>query len=84
MGSASWPRAVFRNDLRGVGSAEPKRRFSIVHHEQHINEIDYNIWTEYGNAAPEFVLEHDGVPIISVYRRPHGTAAQPHAPRTRR
>ena len=42
---------------------------SIVHHEQHMNEVDYNIWTEYGKDAPVYVLTHDGVPIISVYRR---------------
>ncbi len=57
--------------LRGVGSPA-EAEISIVHHEQHINEVDYNIWTEYGATAPEYVLTHDGVPIISVYRRPHG------------
>lgn len=73
----SWQRMVDEDRvpkwLRGVGSPA-EAEISIVHHEQHINEVDYNIWTEYGNAAPEFVLEHDGVPIISVYRRPHGGA----------
>jgi 4-amino-4-deoxy-L-arabinose transferase-like glycosyltransferase len=58
--------------LRGVGSPA-EAEISIVHHEQHINEVDYNIWTEYGATAPEYVLVHDGVPIISVYRRPHGS-----------
>jgi hypothetical protein len=43
-----------------------------VHHEQHINEVDYNIWTEYHSVAPDYVLTHDGVPIISVYKRPQG------------
>lgn len=43
--------------------------FSIVHHEQHMNEVDYNIWTEYGSSTPDYVLEHDGVPIITVYKR---------------
>ena len=57
--------------LRGVGSPA-EAEISIVHHEQHINEVDYNIWTEYGTTAPEYVLTHDGVPIVSVYRRPPG------------
>lgn len=69
----SWARMIeekrLRPDLRGVGSPA-EALFSIVHHEQHINEVDYNIWTEYGTAAPDHVLDHDGVPIVSVYRRP--------------
>jgi Dolichyl-phosphate-mannose-protein mannosyltransferase len=71
----SWQRMIDEKRippwLRGVGSPA-EAEISIVHHEQHINEVDYNIWTEYGASAPEYVLTHDGVPIISVYRRPHG------------
>lgn len=71
----SWARMVDEDRvpkyLRGVGSPA-EAELSIVHHEQHINEVDFNIWTEYGTTAPEYVLVHDGVPIISVYRRPHG------------
>jgi hypothetical protein len=77
---ASWQRMIDERRippwLRGVGSpAEAK--ISIVHHEQHINEVDYNIWTEYGSPTPDYVLVHDGVPIISVYRRPNTTTAKP-------
>ena len=53
---------------RGVGSPS-EADFSIVHHELHMAEIDYNIWVEYQKATPAYVLVHDGVPIISVYRR---------------
>ena len=71
----SWERMVDEDRvpkwLRGVGSPA-EAELSIVHHEQHINEVDYNIWTEYGSPAPEYVLTHDRVPIITVYRRPHG------------
>jgi hypothetical protein len=68
----SWQRMVEEKRLpalQGVGSPA-EADFSIVHHEQHINEVDYNIWTEYHSVAPDYVLTHDGVPIISVYRRP--------------
>lgn len=68
----SWQRMTdekrIRPDLRGVGTPA-EADISLVHHEQHINEVDYNIWTEYGSPAPAFVLTHDGVPIISVYER---------------
>jgi hypothetical protein len=69
----SWQRMVDEKRipewLRGVGSPA-EAQFALVHHEQHINEVDYNIWTEYGSTSPDFVLTHDGVPIISVYKRP--------------
>ncbi len=68
----SWSRMLdekrIRSDLRGVGSPS-EADFSIVHHELHMNETDYNAWVHYGHVAPDFVLTHDGVPIISVYRR---------------
>jgi 4-amino-4-deoxy-L-arabinose transferase-like glycosyltransferase len=71
----SWQRMVAEDRipswLRGVGSPA-EAEFALVHHEQHINEVDYNIWTEYGSVSPDFVLTHDGVPIISVYRRSLG------------
>ena len=71
----SWQRMIAEDRiptwLRGVGSPA-EAEFALVHHEQHINEVDYNVWTEYGSTAPDFVLTHDGVPIISVYRKSRG------------
>lgn len=73
----SWQRMIEEKRipswLRGVGSPA-EAEFSIVHHEQHMNEVDYNIWTEYRSSTPDYVLTHDGVPIISVYRRSHTRA----------
>jgi hypothetical protein len=43
---------------------------AIVHHEKHMIEAEANIWTVYGTTAPDYILTHDGVPIILVYRRP--------------
>jgi len=71
----SWQRLIAEKripeTLRGV-SSPAEAELSIVHHEQHMNEVDYNIWTEYGSSTPAYVLTHDGVPIITVYRRGHG------------
>lgn len=39
----------------------------LVHHEAHFDEVDYQAWIAYGTVQPVFVLQHDGVPIISVY-----------------
>ena len=68
----SWVRMIdekrLRPDLRGVGSPS-EADISIVHHELHMGEVDDNIWVEYGHVNPDYVLTHDGVPIISVYKR---------------
>ena len=58
-----------REDLRAVG-APGEAMFSLVQHELHMNEVDYSIWVADGTDAPAYIVEHDGVPIVSVYRRP--------------
>jgi hypothetical protein len=57
-----------RPDLRGVGSPT-EADFALVQHELHMNELDYQIWVAFGTLAPDYVLTHDNVPIVSVYRR---------------
>jgi len=60
---------TLRGDLRAVWQPI-EAHFSIVHHELHMNEVDYQIWTAYQSPATTQVLVYDGVPIVSVYRRP--------------
>ncbi len=68
----SWTRMVdekrIRPDLRPVWSPTDAT-FSIVHYEQHMLEQDYQNWMGSGTSSPADVLTHDGVPIISVYRK---------------
>ena len=45
-------------------------KYAIVIHEKHFNRHDYMIWHSYGTVRPVFVLRADGVPIVSVYKRP--------------
>jgi hypothetical protein len=69
----SWSRMLdehrVRSDLRGVGSIG-ESAYALVHHELHMNEVDYEIWVAYGTDAPVYVVTHDGVPIVSIYKRP--------------
>ena len=55
-------------------SARPWRpheaQFSLVQHELHMNEVDYDIWVAFGTDAPVYMVQHDGVPIVSIYKRP--------------
>jgi hypothetical protein len=58
-----------RGDLRAVG-APGEANYALVQHELHMNEVDYSIWVADGTDAPAYIVEHDGVPIVSVYKRP--------------
>jgi 4-amino-4-deoxy-L-arabinose transferase-like glycosyltransferase len=53
-------------EVQGVSSS----KLALVIHEKHFNRHDYLIWNAYGTVQPIFVLRADGVPIVSVYRRP--------------
>jgi Dolichyl-phosphate-mannose-protein mannosyltransferase len=58
-----------RSDLRPVGTPQDSQ-IALVQHELHMNEVDYSIWTAFGSVSPSYIVLHDGVPIVSVYRRP--------------
>jgi hypothetical protein len=57
-----------RGDLR-AGWSPGEAQYALVQHELHMNEVDYSIWVAYGTDAPVYIVEHDGVPIVSVYQR---------------
>jgi hypothetical protein len=57
-----------RGDLRAAG-APGEATEALVEHELHMNEVDYSIWVAFGTDAPAYIVEHDGVPIVSVYER---------------
>ena len=59
-----------RRDLRAPRWRRSDAQIALVQHELHMNEVDYSIWTAFGTVAPAYIVEHDGVPIVSVYRRP--------------
>jgi hypothetical protein len=44
--------------------------FAIYHHEEHMETIEYQIWTAYGTSSPAYIGVYDGVPIVYVYARP--------------
>lgn len=57
-----------RRDLRAVG-APHEAQLALLEHELHMNEVDHAIWAAFGNDSPAYVVTHDGVPIVSIYRR---------------
>ena len=58
-----------RGDLRAAWTPS-EAQFALVQHELHMSEVDYSIWVAYGTDAPVYIVEHDGVPIVSIYERP--------------
>ncbi len=60
---------TLRGDLRAVWQVG-EGQYAIVHHELHMNEVDYQIWQSWQSPAVREVLTYDGVPIVSVYERP--------------
>jgi 4-amino-4-deoxy-L-arabinose transferase-like glycosyltransferase len=62
-------------DIRGSTWSIHDTDVAIVHHELHMIEAEVNIETAYGSAddapmiGPDYILTHDGVPVISVYKR---------------
>jgi hypothetical protein len=77
---ANWPLlqmsmkdGFLRRDLRDSGLEEPGVRASdlaLVIHEKHFNKYEYWIWDAYLTTRPIAVLTHQGVPIVTLYRRP--------------
>lgn len=60
---------LLRDDVR-VAWDLAAADYAIVHHEDHFNIVDFQIWEVYGRVDPVFVLTYDGVPILSVYENP--------------
>lgn len=68
----AWAQMVAEGRLpegRSAVFAPSDSNVAIVHHELHMAEAEANIMTAYGVSAPVHVLTHDGVPIVSVYKK---------------
>jgi 4-amino-4-deoxy-L-arabinose transferase-like glycosyltransferase len=66
---------LLRPDIRYAGMERPaienpSTNYAMVHYELHFNKYDYWIWDAFGTATPIKVLDLDGVPLVSVYKRP--------------
>jgi hypothetical protein len=57
-----------RRDLRPAW-APGEATYALVQHELHMSEVDYDIWIADGTDAPVYVVTHDDVPIVSIYKR---------------
>ena len=71
---AAYRRAgLLRSDINYAGmerGAIDASSYSMIFHELHFNKYDFWTWDAYGTGIPVKVLHLDGVPILSVYKRP--------------
>ncbi len=69
----SWGRMIeegrMRSDIRGV-NAPCAGDYALLHHELHMNEVEYQMWIGFKTRAPVYVVTQDEVPIVSIYKRP--------------
>ncbi len=63
-----------RSDIRVVWE-HLTADYSMVHHEQHMIEVDGQIWVAFQSARLSHVVTHDGVPIVSIYPNPRTVGA---------
>jgi hypothetical protein len=47
----------------------PGSAFALYHHEEHMEGVEYQIWTAYGTSSPVHIGVYDGVPIVYVYAK---------------
>jgi hypothetical protein len=50
---------------------------AVVEHEQHMDEVEAQIWVAFGTVSPAYVVTLQGVPVLSVYVNPKSTRYVP-------
>jgi 4-amino-4-deoxy-L-arabinose transferase-like glycosyltransferase len=58
---------LLRPDIIWHGQVEGSD-VAMVHWEHHMAGYEYAIWTSYGTVSPAFVVTHQGVPILPIYK----------------
>jgi 4-amino-4-deoxy-L-arabinose transferase-like glycosyltransferase len=58
---------LLRSDLRWLSDLR-RADWAFVNHQREYQDNEYRIWALIGERRPVAVIEHDGVPIVSLYR----------------
>lgn len=62
---------IVRKDLRPASIKSSQ--IGIFHHQRAFTWEREKLWTAYGTRAPSYVVDIDGVPLVTVYERPKKT-----------
>lgn len=49
----------------------------VIEHEQHMDEVEHEIWVIYGTVTPAYVVTLEGAPTLTVYVNPKSTKYVP-------
>ncbi len=59
---------TLRRDIKSVKIKSSA--YALLHHELHMVRNESWIWNQYRTTTPEHVLTYQGVPMVSIYKRP--------------
>lgn len=51
----------------------PSCDVAVVEHEQHMDEVEHQIWMAFGTVLPAYVVRLEGAPTLTVYVNPRST-----------
>jgi len=55
----------------------PSADVAVIEHEQHMDEVEHQIWIAYGTVTPAYVVTLEGAPTLTVYVNPKTTRYVP-------
>jgi len=55
----------------------PSCDIAVVEHEQHMDEVEHQIWIAFGTVQPGYVVRVEGAPTLTVYVNPRSTRYVP-------
>jgi hypothetical protein len=64
------PEAMATGRVGPDADAIAQSELGMVFHEQHFTLTEGLFWTNYGTTRPVYVRSREGVPLVTVYRRP--------------
>jgi hypothetical protein len=50
---------------------------AVIEHEQHMDEVEHQIWIVFGTVTPAYVVTLEGAPVLTVYVNPKSTRYVP-------
>ncbi len=66
-----------RNDIEAEWSSVANCDVAVIEHEQHMDEVEHQIWVAFGTVTPAYVVTLEGAPALTVYVNPKSTRFVP-------
>lgn len=66
-----------RSDIEAEWWAAASADLVVIEHEQHMDEVEHQIWVTYATVTPVYVVALEGAPALTVYLNPKSTKYVP-------